>query len=114
MKKVVKRLYEGMYIINANLSEDARKKALEKITQSIEAKDGEIHKIHDWGKRRLAYEINKKREGYYYILYFSIPSTKILEITKEYQLHEDLIRFLTLKVEAVQESLEFKHSEQHS
>jgi len=92
MKKVVKRLYEGMYIINANLSEDARKKALEKITQSIEAKDGEIHKIHDWGKRRLAYEINKKREGYY----------------------KDLIRFLTLKAEAVQESLEFKHSEQHS
>lgn len=103
-----KRLYEGMYIINSNLSEDARKKALEKITSSIEEKKGEIHKVFDMGKRRLAYEINKKREGYYYLIYFSINSSALSELWKEYQLNEDLIRFMTSKTEVVLKSLDFK------
>ncbi len=103
-----KRLYEGMYIINSNLSEDARKKALEKITSSIEEKKGEIHKVFDMGKRRLAYEIDKKREGYYYLLYFSINSSFVSELCKEYQLNEDLIRFMTSKAESILKSLEFK------
>jgi len=108
MVKERKRLYEGMYIINANLSEGARIKALEKITNAIEGKKGEIHKIYDMGKRRLAYEIDKKREAYYYLIYFSISSLKIDDLWKEYQLHEDLIRFSTIKTESILESLDFK------
>lgn len=108
MKKERKRLYEGMYIINANLSDDARKKALEKISHTIEAKNGEIHKVIDMGKRRLAYEIDKKREGYYYLLYFSINSCAISDLWKEYHLNEDLIRFMTSKTDAILKDLEFK------
>ena len=108
MSKERKRLYEGMYIINANLSEDARNKALEKITHAIEEKGGKIEKIHDMGKRKLAYKIEKKREGFYYVIYFSIASKVVLELWKEYHLHEDLIRFITLKANSVRESLEFK------
>ncbi|MBN2478593.1 MAG: 30S ribosomal protein S6 [Parachlamydiales bacterium] len=108
MTKTRKRLYEGMYIINSNLSEEARKKALEKITKEIEAKKGKIEKVIDWGKRRLAYEIEKKREGYYYLIYFSIESTLLEQITKEYLLNEDLIRFMTIKAESVPASIDFK------
>ena len=108
MKQERKRLYEGMYIINSNLSEDARKKALERITSAIEAKQGEIHKIHEMGKKRLAYEIDKKREGYYYLMYFSIASTSISALWQEYLLHEDLIRFMTLRADSIMETLEFK------
>ncbi|NGX63605.1 MAG: 30S ribosomal protein S6 [Candidatus Anoxychlamydiales bacterium] len=102
------RLYEGMYIINSNLSEDARNKALEKITKAIEEKKGEIHKTHDMGKRKLAYEIDKKREGYYYLIYFSIDSAAVKDLWAEYLLHEDIIRFMTAKADSVLESLEFK------
>lgn len=112
MKVDRKRLYEGMYIVNTNLSEDARKKAIEKITKSIEEKNGEIHIIHEMGKRRLAYEIEKKREGFYYVIYFSIASKQMIELTKEYQLHEDLIRYMTSRAEKVLETLEFKPLEQ--
>jgi len=108
MTKERKRLYEGMYIINSNLSEDARKKALDKITTTIEDKEGEIHKIIDMGKRRLAYEIDKKKEGYYYLVYFSINSSSISQIWKDYHLNEDLIRFITLKTDSILKSLEFK------
>ena len=102
------RLYEGMYILNANLSEEARKSALNKIKSAIVDKKGEIHKVHDMGKRRLAYEINKKREGYYYLIYFSIPSPSIDSLWKEYLINEDLIRFTTMKTDKILESLEFK------
>ena len=103
-----KRLYEGMYIINATLSEESRKKALEKIVKGIEEKEGEVHKVHDQGRQKLAYMIDGKREGYYYLLYFTAPSSVINELWQEYHLHEDLIRFMTKQTEEVLDKLEFK------
>ncbi|MBM3184444.1 MAG: 30S ribosomal protein S6 [Chlamydiae bacterium] len=108
MKKGNKGLYEGMYILNATLSDDSRKKAFEKITEGILQKGGEIHKIHEQGRKRLAYEIDGKREGFYYVLYFSAPTSIIADLWKDYPLHEDLIRYMTMRVEKVQETLEFK------
>ncbi len=107
-KEKRKGLYEGMYILSAMLSDDSRKKAFDKITEGISQKGGEIHKIHEQGRKKLAYEIDGKREGYYYILYFTLPTQAIGELWKEYHLHEDLIRFLTLRTETVLETLEFK------
>lgn len=101
-------LYEGMYILSATLSDDSRKKAFEKITDGIAQKGGEIHKIHEQGRRKLAYEIDGKREGYYYVLYFTAPTQAVAELWKEYHLHEDLIRFMTMRTEKVLETLEFK------
>jgi len=106
--KETMHLYEGMYILSASLSDDARGKALEKITESIAKKGGELHKTIDQGRKKLAYEIDKKRDGYYYLLYSSAPSTAMSEMWREYHLNEDLIRFLTLRVEAVPEKIEFK------
>ena len=103
-----KGLYEGMYILSATLSDESRKKAFEKITDGILQKEGEIHKIHEQGRRKLAYEIDGKREGYYYVLYFTAPTQIIGELWKEYHLHEDLIRFLTMRAEKVLDTLEFQ------
>lgn len=100
--------YEGMYILSATLSDDSRKKAFEKIVLGIEEKGGKILKLHEMGRRKLTYEINGKREGYYYVLFFDAPTPVIKELWKEYKLHEDLVRFMTTRVEKVQENLEFK------
>jgi small subunit ribosomal protein S6 len=107
--KEKKQLYEGMYILNATLSEDARAKALEKITAGIEGKGGEIHKAHDQGRRKLAYEIRGAREGHYYLLYFTAPTSALAELWREYHLNEDLLRFLTLQADEVKERIEFKN-----
>ena len=96
-----KNLYEGMYIISAKLSDDARNKALEKIKSGITSRGGEVVKIHDQGRRRLAYDIEGHREGHYYILYFDAPSTAIEEMWQEYHLSEDLVRFITLDRKSV-------------
>ncbi len=108
MAKQRSHLYEGMYILSATLSDDARQKALDKITSSIEGRGGEIHKTFDQGRKKLAYEINGRREGYYYLLYFSVPTAVMTEMWKEYHLNEDLLRFMTLRAEKVPEKIEFK------
>lgn len=102
------QLYEGMYILSATLSDDARQKALDKITEGVTSRGGEIHKIHEQGRKKLAYEIGGRREGYYYIIYFGVDGKHISEIWREYQLNEDLIRFMTLRTEEVLEKVEFK------
>ena len=108
MKKTRKELYEGMYILSATLSDESRKKAFDKITEGIVQNGGEIHKIHEQGRRKLAYEIDGKREGFYYVLFFTAPTSSLADLWKDYQLHEDLIRFMTKRAESVQETLEFK------
>lgn len=106
MAKPRTHLYEGMYILNATLSEEARKKALEKITAGME-----VRKIFDQGRRKLAYEINGKREGFYYVIFFEAPTDQVKNMWNEYHLNEDLIRFATLRAPSVPESLEFKQLE---
>ena len=108
MKQDKSLLYEGMYILSPALSEDARKKALDRITSGITNRGGEIHKIHDQGRKKLAYEIRGSREGHYYLLYFTMPTPKLAEAWREYHLNEDLLRFMTLKAEEVMEVVEFK------
>lgn len=100
-------LYEGMYILSATLSDESRKKAFEKITDGIASNGGKVLKVHEQGRRKLAYTIDGKREGYYYLVYFEAPTQAIAELWKDYPLHEDLIRFMTMRTEKVLEKLEF-------
>lgn len=108
MKEEKLNLYEGMYIISATLSDEARKKALEKITNGITERGGEIVKIHDQGRKRMAYEIAGHREGCYYIIYFKAKPSSIAELWREYHLNEDLVRFVTLRTDKVMDKIEFK------
>lgn len=101
-------LYEGMYIISSTLSDDARQKAVDRITNGITEKGGEIVKIHDQGRKKLAYEIKGHREGNYYLIYFKVIPGAIGELWEEYHLNEDLVRFMTLRTEKVMEKIEFK------
>lgn len=101
-------LYEGMYVISATLSDEARHKALDRILSGITNHGGEIRKVHEQGRRRLAYDINGHREGYYYVVYFNAPTSTVPELWQEYHLNEDLIRFITLHTDKVMEKIEFK------
>lgn len=108
MEQNKQNLYEGMYILSATLSDDARSKALEKIQKEITSRDGEILKVHEQGRRRLAYQIDNHREGYYYLMYFNAKPESIAELWQEYHLNEDLVRYVTLRAEKVLEKIEFK------
>jgi len=112
MSQQKQNLYEGMYIVSASLSDDARRKTLEKIQNGITTRSGEVIKLHEQGRKRLAYEINGHREGYYYLIYFKIKPSHIGTLWQEYHLNEDLVRFMTLRTEKVLEKIEFKKIEE--
>ncbi|MBS0616172.1 MAG: 30S ribosomal protein S6 [Verrucomicrobia bacterium] len=108
MKNQRSHLYEGMYILSAVLSEDAKERVLEKIKGSITEKGGEIHKVMDQGRKRMAYPIGKRRDGHYFLFYFSAPTKSVEEMWREYRLNEDVVRFMTVRAEAVPEKIEFQ------
>ena len=108
MSKKQPNLYEGMYILSAQLNEDARIKAFEKIKSAITSYGGEVVKIHDQGKRRLAYTVGPHREGYYYLMYFTVQPEVIEELWEQYRLNENLVRYLTIRTDKVLDELKFK------
>jgi len=110
MEQQTKQLYEGMFVFGAHLGEESRKSAFEKIKVMLEEHGAEIHKIHEQGRRRLAYEIRRHREGYYYVVYFSMDQGNghMEELWEEWRRNEDLLRFLTLKTDKVLEEIRFK------
>lgn len=103
-----KNLYEGMYIISSTLSDEARQKSLDRIQASITQRGGEVRKIHDRGRSRMAYEIDGHKEGHYFVLYFDLPPSEMNDLWSDYHLNEDLVRFMTTRAEKVLDTIEFK------
>ena len=97
--------YELTYIIDTALEETARKELIEKFSSLITANGGEIEKVDEtWGKRRLAYAINDKVEGYYVLVTMKAPAELPREIERTMGINENILRCLIIKLE------EKKHS----
>lgn len=92
--------YELTVVINAKIEDDERAATLEKVKEYIARYDGTVTEVEEWGKKRLAYEIQKMREGYYYFVQFeSVPSCPA-EVEKHVRIMENVIRYLCVKKEA--------------
>ena len=92
--------YELTYIIDAALEENARKELIEKISGLIAANGGEVEKVDEtWGKRRLAYAINYKTEGWYVLVTFKAPAELPRELERNLQINENVLRYLVVKLE---------------
>lgn len=87
--------YETLYILDAELEEEARTSQIERFKQIIEA-SGEIEKIDEWGIRKLAYPINKKNEGYYILMNFKSTREVVDELTRVFGISESVIRHLII------------------
>lgn len=90
--------YELVYIIDATIEEEARKGLIERFGELITSNGGEITKVEEWGKRRLAYPINYKTEGYYILVNFSAESELPREIERNLQINESVIRYQIIHV----------------
>lgn len=84
--------YEIIYIIDANVEEGARKELIEKVNGIITANNGEVVKVEEWGKRRLAYAIDYKTEGYYVYVAFNSEATLPKELSRNLGNNESIIR----------------------
>ena len=91
--------YELALVINAKIEDDARTDAIEKIKALIEKFGGEITNVDEWGKKRLAYEIQKMNDGFYYFIKFEAETTAIAEIESQMRIMDNVLRYLCVKVE---------------
>ena len=90
--------YEVVYIMDPALGEEAIAAMIEKFKALVETQ-GTVTAIDDWGKRRLAYPINYKTEGYYVLVNFESEATLPREIERTMQIAESILRYLIVKVE---------------
>ena len=93
------QLYETTVVIDSMLKPDDVRGLKDRIANFISNNGGEVLRIEEWGKRRLAYEIQKKQYGLYLYMRFSSPPAIPALLEKEYRLNEAILRFLTVKVD---------------
>ena len=97
-------LYESVIIGRQDLTNSQFETLIDEFTSVIKSHDGEIKKTEYWGIRNLAYKINKNRKAHYYMLNISSSPETISEYERLLGLHEDIIRFLTVKIDKVDEN----------
>ncbi|MFO7658155.1 MAG: 30S ribosomal protein S6 [Bacteroidales bacterium] len=91
--------YETVFITTPVLSDVQMKEAVEKFKKVITSNDGEIINEENWGLRKLAYPIQKKSTGFYYLIEFKSPGKLIQTLEIDYRRDERIIRFLTVKLD---------------
>jgi len=92
-------LYETTILVDSMLKPDDVKGLRDRIANFISNNGGEIVKVDDWGKRRLAYEIKKKQYAFYIHMRFNAPAGVLVLLEKEYRLNESILRYLTIRVD---------------
>ncbi len=92
----VKASYETVMILNTKLGEEGIKNLFEKF-QSLIAEHGTVDSVEEWGKRRLAYEIQDETEGYYYLVNFTSAPEFPAELDRVYKITDGVLRTLIVK-----------------
>ena len=108
--------YENVFIARQDLTPAKVKELADKFAATVKENGGVVAKTEDWGLRDLAYKIQKNRKGYYTMLSIDAPATAIIEMERLMRLDENVLRHLTIKVDALEEGpsamLEVRHKRQ--
>jgi small subunit ribosomal protein S6 len=84
-----------MFILRPNLEEEKRNEVIEKF-KNIISQDGEVKEVNEWGVRKLAYEIEKLREGYYVLVDFVADPSLPMELERNFRITDEVIRFMVI------------------
>ena len=90
--------YETIFIVNPEVAEDGIKALIQKFSDIIN-NDGKVLEVQEMGKKKLAYEIKKNKEGYYVVINFEAKPELIKELERIYRITDDVIKFLTISKE---------------
>ncbi|MCR5639838.1 MAG: 30S ribosomal protein S6 [Lachnospiraceae bacterium] len=89
--------YELALVVNAKIEDDARTATVEKAKEYIARFGGTVTDVDDWGKQKLAYEIEKMNEAYYYFIHFDAEPTAPAEIEDNVRIMDNVLRFLVVR-----------------
>lgn len=90
----MRKPYEMVFILRPDLDDTQARAAVERVVARIAERGGEVRSVEPWGKRRLAYPIQKHREGYYVLVRFQLDGQRVQDLKSAVALQEDVIRFL--------------------
>ncbi|MCF6350942.1 MAG: 30S ribosomal protein S6 [Flavobacteriaceae bacterium] len=91
--------YETVFILNPVLSDVQVKETVKKFEDYLTSKGGEILYKEDWGLKKLAYNIQKKKTGFYHLFEFNIPGEEIATFELEFRRDDSVMRYLTVKLD---------------
>lgn len=89
--------YELAVVVSAKLEDEERAATIEKVKAYIERFGGQITNVDEWGKKRLAYEVQKMREAFYYFIQFDAEPTVPVQIENSVRIMENVIRYLCVR-----------------
>ena len=92
--------YELAVVVSAKIEDDARAEVIEKVKNLVTRFGGNVTDVDEWGKRRVAYEIQKMKEGYYYFIHFEAEATVPGEVEQRIRIMDNVLRYLCVKQEA--------------
>ena len=92
--------YELALVVSAKLEDEERVATVEKVKAYIERFGGQITNVDDWGKKRLAYEIQKMKDGFYYFIQFDAEATAPAEIESRVRIMDNVLRYLVVRQDA--------------
>lgn len=101
MKTAEKKLYEGMFLVDANEAASDWDGVIGAVRNVLERSEAEIVSLNKWDDRRLAYEIDKRERGCYILCYFKVEGPKMAEIDRDIKLNDHIIRALILSAEPI-------------
>jgi len=90
--------YEKVIILDPNIDDTAVNETIDRVKNVIVSKGGEILKTENWGRRKLAYELNKHQKGNYVLLFFKSPPDTILELEKLSKIVDSIIKFMVVRI----------------
>ena len=92
--------YELVLVVNAKIEDDARAAVVEKAKAYVTRFGGTVTEVEDWGKKKLAYEIQHMKEGFYYFVQFEAEATCPAELEKRVRIMENVLRYLVVRKDA--------------
>ena len=93
------RIYEEMFIVRPDATDEVIDPLVEIITKEVLSKEGTIDKVEKWGKRRLAYKLEKLDHGFYVLVQFSCPPSAVKEIERRLRVQDAVLKFITVRID---------------
>ena len=91
--------YELCVVVSAKLEDDARAETVERVKEMVTRFGGAISDVDEWGKKRLAYEIRKMHEGFYYFIHFDAEAGVPAQVEENVRIMDNVLRFLCVRAD---------------
>lgn len=100
------RIYEELFILKPDATEEEMDQVIEQLSSVITSAGGSVDKVEKWGKRRLAYRVDKYRDGHYVLFVFQAGPETVKELERRLRVIDTVIKFLTVRIDETLKRLE--------